>query len=63
MPRKEEKTLEEIVNEVMIEDTKALLEIQAGVRSSIDKLVSKVMRRTKIKVDPKKIRQLILSKL
>lgn len=63
MPRKEEKNLEEIVNEVMIEDTKALLEIQAGVRSSIDKLVSKVMRRTKVKVDPKKIRQLILSKL
>ena len=63
MPKREEKTLEEIVNEVMIEDTKALLEIQAGVRSSIDKLVSKVMRRTKVKVDPKKIRQLILSKL
>ena len=63
MPRKEEKSLEEIVNEVLIEDTKALLEVHAGVRDSIDKLVNKVMRRTKVKVDPKKIRQLILSKL
>jgi Asp-tRNA(Asn)/Glu-tRNA(Gln) amidotransferase B subunit len=62
MPR-EEKNLDEIVNEVLIEDTKALLEIQSGSGNSIDKLVGKVMRRTKIKVDPKKIRQLILSKL
>jgi Asp-tRNA(Asn)/Glu-tRNA(Gln) amidotransferase B subunit len=58
-----EKTLEEIVNEVMIEDTKALLEIQAGGRGAIDKMVNKIMRRTKVKVDPKKIRQMILSKL
>jgi len=60
---KTEKTLEEIVNEVMIENTKALLEVQAGSREAIDKMVSKVMRMTKIKVDPKKIRQMILSKL
>jgi aspartyl-tRNA(Asn)/glutamyl-tRNA(Gln) amidotransferase subunit B len=58
-----EKDLEEIVDEVIAENTKALLEIQAGMRNSIDKLVSNVMRRTKVKVDPKKIRQLILSKL
>jgi Asp-tRNA(Asn)/Glu-tRNA(Gln) amidotransferase B subunit len=63
MPKKEEKSLEEIVNEVIIENTKALLEIQAGIRSSIDDLVSKVMRRAKVKVDPKKIRRLILNKL
>jgi aspartyl-tRNA(Asn)/glutamyl-tRNA(Gln) amidotransferase subunit B len=63
MPKKEEKNLEEIVDEVIAENTKALLEIQAGIGSSIDKLVSKVMRKTKIKIDPKKIRQLILSKL
>jgi Asp-tRNA(Asn)/Glu-tRNA(Gln) amidotransferase B subunit len=58
-----EKTLEEIVNEVIIEDTKSLLEVQAGSREAIDKMVNKVMRSTRIKVDPKKIRQIILSKL
>jgi len=58
-----EKSLEEIVNEVMIEDTGSLLELQAGSREAIDKMVNKVMRRTKVKVDPKKIRQMILSKL
>jgi len=62
MPRME-KTLEEIVNEVIIEDTKSLLEVQAGSREAIDKMVNKVMRSTRIKVDPKKIRQIILSKL
>jgi Asp-tRNA(Asn)/Glu-tRNA(Gln) amidotransferase B subunit len=58
-----EKSLEEIVNEVMIENTGSLLELQAGSREAIDKMVNKVMRRTKVKVDPKKIRQMILSKL
>jgi len=62
MPRME-KSLEEIVNEVMIENTGSLLELQAGSREAIDKMVNKVMRRTKVKVDPKKIRQMILSKL
>jgi len=57
------KNLEEIVNEVVSENTSDLLAIQAGVRSSIDKLVDEVMHRSKIKTDPKKIRQLILSKL
>jgi Asp-tRNA(Asn)/Glu-tRNA(Gln) amidotransferase B subunit len=55
--------LEEIVNEVVAENTSELLSIQAGVRSSIDKLVDEVMHRSRIKTDPKKIRQLILSKL
>jgi len=57
------KNLEEIVDEVVSENTSDLLAIQAGVRSSIDKLVDEVMHRSKIKTDPKKIRQLILSKL
>lgn len=55
--------LEEIVDEVVSENTSDLLAIHAGVRSSIDKLVDEVMHRSKIKTDPKKIRQLILSKL
>jgi len=57
------KTLEEIVNEVIAEDPKALLEIQSGIRPSLDRLVKKVMRRTEVKVDPRKIRNLITSKL
>jgi len=57
------KNLEEIVNEVVSENTADLLAIQAGVRSSIDKLVNIVMHRAKVKADPKRIRQLILSKL
>ena len=59
----EEKNLEQIVEEVMAENTQALLEIQAGKGSSIDKLVNEVLRRSRVKVDPRKVRQLILSKL
>ena len=58
-----EENLEKIVNEVVSENTSDLLAIQAGVRSSIDKLVDEVMHRSRIKTDPKKIRRLILSKL
>ena len=57
------KSLEDIVNEVVAENTSDLLAIQSGMRSSIDKLVNEVMHRSSIKADPKKIRQLILSKL
>ena len=57
------KNLEEIVDEVVAENTSDLLAIQSGIRSSIDKLVTEVMHKSKIKTDPKKIRQLILSKL
>lgn len=61
MPKGE--NLEEIVNDVVAENTSDLLLIQAGNRSAIDKLVNEVMHRSRIKTDPKKIRQLILSKL
>ncbi|HLC39651.1 MAG TPA: hypothetical protein VJJ76_02100 [archaeon] len=61
MPK--EKNLEEIVNDVVNENTSDLLAIQSGVRSSIDKLVVEVMHRSKIKTDPKNIRRLILSKI
>jgi Asp-tRNA(Asn)/Glu-tRNA(Gln) amidotransferase B subunit len=57
------KNLEEIVDEVVSENTSDLLAIQGGIRSSIDKLVTEVMHRSKIKANPKRIRQLILSKL
>ncbi len=61
--KKEEKSLEEIVDEVIAENPKALLEIQAGIRSSLDKLIAEVIRKAKVKVEPRKVRNLILKKL
>lgn len=55
--------LEEIVNDVVAENTSDLLAIQAGRGNSIDKLVMEVMHRSKIKTDPRNIRRLILSKI
>jgi Asp-tRNA(Asn)/Glu-tRNA(Gln) amidotransferase B subunit len=63
MARRETKNLEEIVNDVIAENTNALLEIQSGMRESIDKLVNEVMHRANVKTDPGKIRQLILQKI
>jgi len=57
------KDLEEIVDEVIAEDTSALLEIKAGVRPALDRLVVEVMRRSGRKADPKEIKYLILKKL
>ena len=58
-----QKTLEDIVNDVVAENTSDLLAIQGGVGSSIDKLVMEVMHRNRVKSDPKRIRQLILAKI
>jgi len=55
--------LEEIVNEVMNENTALLLDIQRNMPRAVDKLVAEILRRSTIKVDPKKVRQLILSKM
>lgn len=61
--KKEEKSLEEIVDEVITKNPKALLEIQAGIRSSLDRLIAEVIRKAKVKVEPRKVRNLILKKL
>jgi len=55
--------LEEVVNEVIGENTGLLLDIQRSMPYAIDKLVAEVLRRSAVKVDPKKVRQLILSKM
>jgi len=57
------KNLEDIVNEVISEHSSSLLDIQRGNGRAIDKLVFDVLHRSKIKTDPRKVRQLILSKL
>ena len=59
----EPEDLEEIVDQVMAEYTKEILEIQVGIRSSLYKIVTETMRRSGGKADPKKIRHLIISKL
>jgi Asp-tRNA(Asn)/Glu-tRNA(Gln) amidotransferase B subunit len=51
------------VEEVLNENTGLLLDVQRNMPYAINKLVSEVMRRTTVKVDPKKVRQLILSKM
>jgi Asp-tRNA(Asn)/Glu-tRNA(Gln) amidotransferase B subunit len=62
MPR--DKNLEDIVNDVVSENTSDLLAIQGGAGGrSIDKLVVEVMHRSRIKTDPRNIRRLILAKI
>ena len=55
--------LEAIVDEVINQDTTALLDIQVGRRYPLQKLISEVMRKSGGKADPHKIRRLILDKI
>jgi len=55
--------LNEVVEEVIRENPHLLLEYRSGIRSSLTKLISKVMERTGGKADPKKIKDLIIEKL
>jgi len=69
MARKKEETfasdkdLEDIVNEVIEKNPSILLDIKLGIRPAIDKVVTEVMRKSSIKTDPNKIKNIILSKL
>ncbi len=65
VPKFEEEpiNLESIVDEIIEKNTADLLSIQSGVRSSLDHLVTEVMRKSGGKADPKKIKQLILDKI
>ena len=59
----EPENLEAIVDEVIDQNTNALLEIQSGLRTSLTKLISQVMRKSGGRADPHKIRRLILDKI
>lgn len=59
----EPEDLEKVVDQVMGEYTKEILELQTGIRSSLNKLVTEAMRRSGGRADPKKIRHLIIGKL
>ena len=60
---REIRNLEEIVNEVLSEDTAELLDVKRGIRESLDHLVSEVMKRSGGRADPNKIRRLIINKI
>lgn len=59
----EPEDLEKVVDQVMSEYTKEILELQVGIRSSLQKIITEAMRRSGGRADPKKIRHLIISKL
>ena len=65
IPKFEEEAvnLEAIVDEVINQNTTALLDVQAGRGHPLQKLISEVMRRSGGKADPHKIRRLILDKI
>jgi len=55
--------LEELVNESIDNNSKAILEYKAGIMSSLDKIVSDVVKKSGGKADPRKVRNMILMKL
>ena len=59
----QQKGLEELVRETIDSNTKALLDYTSGDRSSLDKLVNEVMKKSGGRADPKKIRGMIINKL
>ncbi len=55
--------LSEIVDRVIAKYPKLILEYRSGIKSSLDRLISEVMRECKGKADPRKVKLLILEKL
>ena len=58
-----QKSLEELVREIIDMNTKELLEYRGGNRNSLDKLVNEVMKKSGGRADPKRIRGMIINKL
>lgn len=59
----DEKQLEEIVDQVITEHTKAIEEYKAGKTKAIEFLVGIVLAKTNKQADPKKIREMLLRKI
>ena len=55
--------LDELIDEVIAENPKVLLDYRSGVESSLDELVREVLRRTEGKAEARRIRFMILKKL
>jgi len=58
-PISDDKTLKEILEDVITNNPEAVTQIKAGETRPIDFLMGKVMKKTKGKADPKKIKKLI----
>ncbi len=58
-----DKDLDEIVEQVISRNPSILLDIQAGRRQAIDRVVIEVMHMSRVKTDPSKIKNIVLSKL
>lgn len=55
--------LSEVVDRVIAKYPKLVLEYRSGIRSSLNRLISEVMRECEGKADPRKVKILILKKL
>ena len=55
--------LEQIVNDVIEENSKLVLEYRGGIASALEKMVSLAVKKSWGRADPKKIRYMIASKL
>jgi len=55
--------LEEIINEILEENSKLILEYRGGMASALEKLVSLAMKKSFGRADPKKVRLMIVSKI
>ncbi|TAL47494.1 hypothetical protein EPN87_02795 [archaeon] len=55
--------LDELIDTVIDENPKVMLDYRSGVQSSLDMLVREVIKRTEGKADATKVRHMILRKL
>ena len=55
--------LDELIEEVIAQNPKALLDYRSGIQSSLDFLVREVVHRTEGKADSKTVKNMILKKL
>ena len=55
--------LEQLVREVLETNSKFVLEYRAGIMSSLEKLVSIVMKKSYGRADPRKVKLMIVSKI
>lgn len=55
--------MQTIVNEVIAEKSKTVLDYRGGSRTAIDRLIAEVLKRSGGKADPRKVRRSIINKL
>ena len=55
--------LDTLVNEVIESNSKLVLEYKSGIPSSLEKLVSEVMKKSYGRADPQKVRYMVVTKI